>query len=145
MEPGDPLAPPIAGIASVIRVDDITFLANLSGGQTSRVVFTNVLHAPGIVSNFISDKNGLRMMFCDGVARMELKTDGTLDSQGRLNERNLYSFNGTVVSPAQQQSMFALSATHTSFPSVLAFTQSSLQTCSMFLGLSGAARVRRGV
>ena len=43
----------IAGSASVIGVGDIAFLAKLSGDQTSRVVFTNVLHAPGIVTNLL--------------------------------------------------------------------------------------------
>ena len=46
------------------RVGDIAFLANLGGGQTSQVVFTNVLHTPGIVTNLISvsrfDKNGCK-------------------------------------------------------------------------------------
>ena len=41
----------------------------------------------------------------------------TLHSQGCLNKSNLYSLDGTVVLPAQQQSTFTLSATHTSFPS----------------------------
>ena len=67
----------IAGSASVIGVGDIAFLAKLSGGQTSRFVFTDVLHAPGIVVNLISvsrlDKNGLRITVSNGVARMESK------------------------------------------------------------------------
>ena len=63
------------------------------------------------------NKNRLRTTSSDGIVHMESNKDGTLHSQRCLNKSILYSFDSTVVLPAQQQSIFAFSATHTFFPS----------------------------
>ncbi|KAK4690695.1 hypothetical protein P7C70_g9513, partial [Phenoliferia sp. Uapishka_3] len=109
---------PIGGIAGSIMavgVGDVAFLANLGDGNTRRIIFKKVLHAPNISANLLSisrlAKSGLTTSF-GSTSALLTKEDGSLHSRGFINKFNLYSFDGEVVIPRT----FASAAISTSSP-----------------------------